>query len=421
MTEIKPFCGIVYNFQRFAIPHEIICPPYDVITPKQLKAYQQLNAYNMVHLTLPQENNQQQDKYQEASFRFNNWLTDEVLLQDKEPAIYLFKQEYVVNKKRFTRIGLFAALSLQSSSSIYGHEHTRVEPKEDRLKLLTNTQANLEPIFVLFGDSNRNIQNIVKKYMDSHKPMLRFQDQDKIFNCLWRLNQQEVLKEIQAKMANKELFIADGHHRYEVSLKYQEMVKARLSQGYQGAQDFNYIMSYLCPLNSSGLVIKPIHRLVKGLSGVSLDCFKHIFHIQKVSRWKMFSAIKSKHTKRRILGVYYNKQFYIFTLKSARYLNKIDKEYRCLDICLLNNLILKEFLGLEPEDKQRVKFSSEADDLICESDGDKTSIAFFLRPVKISDIVSLARKGKKMPSKSTYFYPKVPSGLVMYKFRENVS
>ena len=150
---------------------------------------------------------------------------------------------------RFRRRGFIACLSLDNSSSIYGHEHTHIEPKQDRFKLLVKVQANLEPIFILFPDRRGFLEDIFKRYVLPKKPLIRFRDKEKNMNILWRLTKPAILKKIQRRMANKILFIADGHHRYEVSLNYRNLM--RKAEG-----NFNYIMAYFCPIQSTGLFVK---------------------------------------------------------------------------------------------------------------------------------------------------------------------
>ena len=417
MTEVKPLRAIIYNYRKISQLDKVICPPYDIISPLQAKAYRRLSAYNMVHLTLP-EAAQGRSRYQEASRLFHKWLKKGILLQDDEPAIYFCQQVYRVNKKEYSRLGFIGRLNLNSNSSIYGHEHTRVEPKEDRFKLLVKVGANLEPIFVLFSDPHWLTQSIFKKCVQPNKPFIRFKDQQKYTNVLWKLNSPDVLKKIERMMANKILFIADGHHRYEVSLSYRDMMRRKFGRACLKSKDFNSILAYFCPLQSSGLMIRPVHRLVKGITCIPMDKLKKFFYVRRSSREKIFDLLRSAPTKQRVIGMYGNKIFYIFTLKKHRYLTKIDKGYRRLDICLLNHLVLKEILGVDPEDKRRVVFSANAQDLIRQADMDNSSLVFFLKPVKISDVIYLARSGKKLPAKTTYFYPKVPSGLVIYKFAE---
>ena len=146
--------------------------------------------------------------------------------------------------------------------------------------------------------------------------------------------------------------------------------------------------------------------------------FKAFFHIQRTNQKSLFNLLRTQTTKRRELGVYVNKNYYIFTLKNYKILDRIDRDYRSVDVYLLNHLILKRILKINPDDKNKVIFSANAGELIRQADRDKSPLVFLLKPAGVADIIYLAKAGKKMPAKTTYFYPKVPSGLVIYKFSE---
>ncbi len=423
MTEIKPFSATVYN-TKTQTPSKVICPPYDVLTPSQKKSYQRLSPYNLIHLTLPVAGSGK-NQYQKSGAIFRSWLKKKVLVQDEQPAIYFYQQEFQTTgangssgsgSNKTKRLGFIACLSLRGSSSIYGHEHTRSGPKQDRAKLLAQVKANLEPIFMLFSDPAQSIEKTFNTHIARSKPLFSFRDKQRGINSVWKLSDPAMLKKIQRSMAKKFLFIADGHHRYEVALNYQRSMSKKLKQRFNGKENFNYRMAYFCPVQSTGLVIDPIHRLVNGVDELPLDELRGFFEIQKTSKKKLFAALRSKASKRRLIGMYRNKSFYALSLKNKNVLNGIDKDYRCLDVCLLNHVVLSKLLNINPKDKQRVDFSADVPDLIQRADKHKSSLVFFLKSVKIKHILDLARMGKKMPPKTTYFYPKVPSGMTIYEF-----
>jgi uncharacterized protein (DUF1015 family) len=416
MIKVKPFPAIIYNYShKLCQPRKVICPPYDIITPVEAESYRRFSPYNMIHLTLPVRSSGR-SRYRTSALLFRHFMERQIFYQETQPVIYCYQQEFKEKGARFSRLGFIACLGLDDSSSIHGHEHTRIEPKEDRFKLLVNVQANLEPIFVLFSDQGRTIRDIFKKHICSSKPLISFRDRENNTNILWRLSNSDVLRQIEKGMANKTLFIADGHHRYEVSLNYQALMRKKLTAAFKGNEDFNYIMAYFCPLESSGLVVRPVHRLVMGIDSLPMDKFRKFFYIRKITRDSLFRLMRPPVSKQRMFGVYFNKNCYIFILKNRQIMGKIDKDYRSLDISLLNHLILKGLLRVDPNNKERVIFSADTQGLIRQANIDKTSLIFFMKPVKISSIISLAGTGKKMPAKTTYFYPKVPSGLAIYKF-----
>ena len=435
MIKIKPFPALIYNRKKIRQIRKLICPPYDIINPTEARFYRRLSRYNMIHLTLP-ERDVAQNRYRKASCVFRDWLKKDILLQDKEPAVYFLQEEFKIGRMKnsprakdttYRRLGFIACLNLSSSSSIYGHEHTRIEPKEDRFKLLVKMQANLEPIFVLFPDAQGFLGDVFKKHVAPYKPLICFRDQWKNMNTLWGLRNPSVLKKLNAWMTRKILFIADGHHRYEVSLSYQDLMQREFTRRPSsanlratGENGFNYIMVYFCPIESPGLVIRPVHRLVRGVEPSDLNKFEKFFRIRKATRRELFCLLESSTPNPGTIGAYLNGKFYIFILKSRHILNKIDKEYRALDIALLNHLVFKRLLKIRPDDQGRIIFGANSQELIRQADRDKKSLVFFMKPVRINDIISTAKAGKKMPAKTTYFYPKIPSGLVVYKFNSTI-
>lgn len=402
MSEIKAFRAVIFNPQRLKYPQKLISPPYDIIAPDEEKTYRNRSRYNIIHLTLPQSAGGK-NKYQSAADRFENWIKSGILLQDQDPAIFFYRQEFSLGKKRKTRLGLFASLSLSDTSTIYKHEQTRPQPKKDRFRLLAKVGANLEPLFMLFPDRRQTINSFFKNYVKPDKPWLRFQDAEKNTHILWRLSSQRHLGNLKKIMAKKNLFLADGHHRYEACLSY----------------GCDYLLAYFCPFKDPGLVLKPILRLVKGINSLPNDKINKYFRIRKSSRRKVFNLINPGAATQRSIGAYANKNFYIFTLKKTQYLNKIDRAYRNLDISLLNHLVFEKIFGINPQDEKKIIFSADAQDLLRQADLNPASWVFFIKPPQIKDIVYLAKAEKLLPAKTTYFYPKVPSGLVMYKFNED--
>ncbi len=212
MVKIKPFAALTYNYKHKGCqPQEVVCPPYDIITSNEAGFYRHLSPHNMIHFTLPVET-KGRNRYQAAASGFNNCLDKGILRRDEQPAMYIYQQEFRVGPENnfsgnkhgeFRRLGFIACLNLNSSSSIHGHEHTHIEPKEDRFKLLAEVKANLEPVFMLFSDPQGSIDGIIKRYIQGKKPFIRFRGRDKSVNSLWRLDQPDILGTIKKKMSSK--------------------------------------------------------------------------------------------------------------------------------------------------------------------------------------------------------------------------
>ncbi len=424
MTKIKPFCAVIYNPEKSKDLSRLVCPPYDIISPATQEYFHDLDPHNFIHILLGKDI-PGEDKYARARNYFRSWLKDEILIREEKPAIYFYSQQYHLKGERRTRMGFIALLHLQDkNSSVFTHEHTRLESKEDRLKLLRAVRANLSPVFAVFPDKKRVIPQAYEQAVASRKPFLEVLDQEKTVHRLWKLDSPEVISGIENKMATENIFIADGHHRYEVACVYREEMKKKLG-AITGEEDFNYVLVYFTNLDPKGLTILPIHRLVRLSSKLDGENFilklRDYFDVEEIKdKVKFFFLMAKAGQTEHLLGMYQNKRYWFLRLKNVRILEKEipDKpnEYRSLDVSILNYLVLHKILGFDLENKANVKFSPSAEELTGEVDSDSAQIAFFLNPVRIEQIMSVALKGEKMPPKSTYFYPKVLSGLVINKF-----
>jgi uncharacterized protein (DUF1015 family) len=307
-------------------------------------------------------------------------------------------------------------------NTVLAHEHTRLEPKEDRLRLLQAVKANLSPIFVLFSDKRRVMNRINEQYASVQKPDIDIYDKDRIRHRLWRIDSPVLIKKIQEQIHEQNLFIADGHHRYEVARAYREQMQKR--KGALLNSNYDYIMAYFTNIESKGLLVMPVHRLVRKIN-LHFEIFRkrlgEFFEIEQLNnREDFFFMMKKSGLRQHTLGIYKDKIFYMLRLKNSKLLDKIavekSKEFRTLDVAILNYLIFQQILNIDFEDKQRVNFSHNTDFLIREADNHKDSILFLLNPVPVEKMMKVALRKERLPAKSTYFYPKVLSGLVIHKF-----
>jgi len=424
MAKVKPFKAFIYNQDKIKDLTKVVCPPYDVISSLQQQAYMDSDAHNFIHILLakdiPNDN-----KYRRAADYFKEWIKEGILIQDKSPAIYFYSETYNLKGEKKTRLGFIGLLRLEDkNSAVFKHELTRSEPKEDRLKLIRRVKASLSPIFAVFPDEKRVIQWIYQRHIQDKKPFINLVDRENVAHKLWRVDLVEVLAGIQEKMENENIFIADGHHRYEAACIYREEMRKKLGST-TGEEGFNYILAYFTNTDSKGLTIMPINRLVALEAGFDFEKFKlslnEYFGVEEVKdKTRFFFLMQKAGSAEHVIGMYGRKKFWLLRLKNVKILDKIisdkQKEYRSLDVAILNYIILKKVLGLDIENKEKIAFSQDAEELIKKADESSLALAFFLNPVKIQQIISVALSGEKMPSKSTYFYPKVLSGLVINKF-----
>lgn len=423
MANVKPFRAISYNQEKIKDLSRVACPPYDVISSSKQQYYYGLSPHNFIHILLGRDIGGE-DKYERSAGYFRDWLKNKILIQDDNPGIYFYEQQYNIRGERKSRLGFIALLSLEEKkSAVFAHEHTCPGPKEDRLKLLNAVRANLSPIFVLFPDPRRIIQRIWRQHLQGKNPFIDIIDDEKTAHKLWKLDSPEALDKIRANLQDTNVFIADGHHRYEVACAWRDEMKKK-SDKKTAEEDFNYILTYFTNIESHGLTILPIHRLIR--LGAALDTRNFIaglqdyFEVKEVKdKTQLFFLMEKGSQAEHILGMYKDKKYRLLRLKNAKVLDKMvgdkPKEYRELDVSVLNYIILKKILGIELEDKESLTFNPHADELIRQVDDNPLYIAFFLNPVKIGQMMSVALLGEKMPAKSTYFYPKVLSGLVINK------
>jgi uncharacterized protein (DUF1015 family) len=423
MAKVKPFKAVIYNQEVIKDLSKVTCPPYDVISPSQQDYLHKASPFNLIHILfgkdLPGE-----DKYKRAGNYFREWIKNKIFIQEEKPSVYFYSQQYNLKGEKKTRLGFIALLGVEDKNmSVFGHEHTRLEPKEDRLRLIRQVKANLSPIFVIFSDQKRLIQRIYRQHLLNKQPLINITDEEKTVHKLWRLDDQPVLDNLQVGMRGANIFIADGHHRYEVACAYRNQMKKRLRAAKKD-YGFNYILAYFTNVESRDLTILPIHRLVKLAPKFDFSAFnekiKDHFDLDEVKDKKRFFFLLEKGGRtEHVLGMYKDKRYWLLRLRNVKTLDAIvtdkRKEYISLDISILNYLILQRNLGLELEDKTNIKFSPNPDELISEVDNDSSLIAFFLNPVKVEQLTNIALSREKMPSKSTYFYPKVLSGLVINK------
>jgi len=427
MIEIKPFNAVYYNKDKSKDLSKVVCPPYDVISPFEQDYLHNLDSHNFIHVLfgkdIPGE-----DKYKRAGELFRNWLNEKFLIQDEKPSIYFYSQQYNIKGEKKTRLGFIALLRLgDKNTSVFGHEHTRIEAKEDRLKIFRNVNANLSPIFIVSKDNKRVIQRVFAKYIKNSPAFMEAKDRENTIHKIWKINSPELLSLIEKGMQDEDAFIADGHHRYEVSCAYRDEVKAKLGNKFSEDSGFNYTLAYFTNTDPHGLSILPIHRLLKLEKPLDMNAFilelKKHFDVEEIKeKSRLFFLMEKGGRAEHLLAMYKDKKFWLLRLKNIKILDKLisdkPKEYRSLDVSILNHIIFKDILGYDSVNKNNLKYSAYAEEFIEAQDKDPLSIAFFLNPVKMEQIIAVALNGNKMPAKSTYFYPKVLSGLVVNKHEE---
>lgn len=425
MPEIAPFKGIVYGPDLAGDAARLICPPYDAIPPAMQQELYESSDYNAVRLELPAE----PDPYAAAASRLREWLASGVLVQDGEPALYpcfqTFEDEHGV---RCTRKGLFAALRLYdfSEQQVLPHERTLSGPKADRLKMFRETGANISSIFGLYADSSRQVDEAISEFAETHEPLIDVTFQG-VRNRLWRVTDPALVAAAQSVLAGLKVYIADGHHRYETGLTYRNE-RAAANPGHTGREPYNYIMTYLANIYDEGLLILPIHRLVHSLDSFDPECFikrldRHFTVWELPGRAALDEFLDTAETAMAfgivlpgmVLGISLDSK------PSEALSSPVPEALQKLDVVVLHDLVLNQILGISAEamaSQSNLTYVSKTADVFDAVASGKAQVGIVLRPVRVEQVISVSVSGEAMPQKSTWFYPKVMTGMVFHSLEK---
>lgn len=416
MPEIKPLKAVIYNKDRIKDLSKVISPPYDVISETLQDKLYRSSPHNIVHLIfgkIDPSDNAGDNRYTRAARDFDNWRRGGIMVRDQKDSIYIYSQSYRKGDKTVEQIGFLALFGL-NSSTILPHENTLAAPKKDRLELMRATKANLEPIFVLYGDKKHALTGLLKTARKRSKPFIDVVYEN-VRHMVWRVDGAAAIKKILSIASKKEMFIADGHHRFEVARMYNEEAKTK---------DSGYMMIYFVEADEKMLTVLPAHRVVKDAGGLTevemLEKLEPYFRIKKAAMpAAMMSALEKKkngHT----FGMYAGgKNFYVLELKDEKVSDKAiarkPREWKHLDVSILHLFIFQRVLGIRDED-DNIEFVKEPAAAVRAVQSGMFESAFFLNPTRPAQVIQIAKLGERMPRKATYFYPKPLSGLVINKF-----
>lgn len=433
MAVIKAFRGILYSKQKIKNISSVTSPPYDVLTDNEVKRYERRHKFNIVRLIQSREGRigtQKFDRYEMARLFFNRWREDKVLVQDAVPSIYLYEHKFIVNAKRYTRSGFISEVLLEdfSSGKVLPHENTFSGPIEDRFRLTVATKANLCSIFSIFSDP----QNMVMELLENKKKnaiICSAEDEDGGLHKLYRISDPNIINRVKGLMSDKVFLIADGHHRYETALKYRDYVRSRI-KNVSGKIPADYVMMYLTPMESRGLIVLPIYRLIKLSDSTSIDLIlkksSEYFNVTIFKSQKEAMDFLERNSDNDFKGfvVIFDKAIYLFSLKSFEIMEKFNqgnysKTRLLLNVSILHLLFVRQILGMDNNEAERsIYYSNNLEELILKKKEILKSALVLLNPPTIKEIRTVAENNEKMPHKSTYFYPKLLSGLVIRSLEE---
>ena len=410
MANIAPFRGTLYNPEKIKDPAKVTAPPYDVISPEEQEALYNSDPHNIIRILLGKDlpgDSEKENKYIRAKRSLDEWQKKAILKRDDRESIYVYQQEFEVDGKVKKRLGFIALLKLEefdtSSTSVYPHEYTLDAPKKDRTSLLSTIEANLGPIFALFADEDKAIDAILAQEVKT-PPTIDVVDFHGMRNKLWCVSCRDTVAKIVELMKKENIFIADGHHRYEVALAFSKTKKD---------PRYGYILSYFTDLCADGLVILPVHRLIKGLSLGILEGLK-----KNLGSRVSFKGLSSKEEVASFLSgaKASEKRFVMYVRNKFTGLQISDSD--SLDVTVLHDLIIEPLKKMTEQKELNfsVDFTKDLNYAVDEVDKGRFFMSILLNPTKIIEIRDTAFSGRRMPQKSTYFYPKVLTGLVINVF-----
>jgi len=431
MAKIYPFRALRYDTARVK-PADVVTQPYDKITPAMQDRYYNLSPYNLVRIILGtrEPDSPHDNVYSRAAAHLRDWRAQGVLTPDPEASIYAYSQSFAVPGAPGTQMerrGFIALGKLEDYSDgiVHRHEQTLSGPKVDRLNLLRATRAHFGQIFMLYEDPERRIDSLLFAVNQS-APELNICDEYGVRHRLWRVYDPQVVAQVQERMLNRKLIIADGHHRYETALNYRN--ERRAEAGHEIADaPYERVMMTFVNMSAEGLLILPTHRVVFGLSSFVPASFPAAvapyFEVEKLAPYSLsgtVGALREAGRKRTALAVVTADAVLLLRAKpgaAEAILPNLSPRQRELDVVQLHKLILEKILGISEEairNQTNVRYIRDAAEAIEQVRSGNADLTFLMNPVQIEQMRDVAFAGEVMPQKSTDFYPKLLTGLTVY-------
>jgi len=440
MAEIFPFHAYRYNLERVKLA-EVVTQPYDKITAAMQERYAASNPYNLIAVEKgrPSPKDSAADNvYTRAEKALEQWIREGVIVRDSRPGVYVYFQDYAVpgTAERRTRKGFIALGRLEDYSAgvIFRHELTHTGPKADRLELLRHTRTHTGQLFMLYSDPQRRVDGLLNEIAErSHAD--EAEDEYGVAHRLWPVFDPQIIADIARAMASQKLVIADGHHRYETALAYRDECRAKSAGGGRNAPYEKSMMTFFNS-QAEGLLILPTHRLVANLPSFDRDSFRngisawfdmedYAFGSQaaRAAAFERFRrALAASGESGRAFGMYAGGSFTLLRLRRGADLQKLmpglSAAQRKLDVVLLHRVLLEDGLGITPAAvtaEQNISYEREMGTALNAVDRKRAQLCFLLNPVGVNQVMEIALAGEVLPQKSTDFYPKLLSGLTLYR------
>ncbi len=420
MAEIKEFRALRFTDKAGEITC-LCCPPYDIISAAEREGYLNKNENNIIKLESPE---QTAEGYAGAKTELDCRIESGIMAQDETPSFYIYEEEFSVGGKQYSFRGVTAYVKLHEFSEgiVLPHEHTLSKAKTDRLNLLKATGCSFSQIYSLYTDEDGKIPALIAE-LSSDAPDVEFTDNDNVTHRMWVAPKSDKTAQLAALFADKKLYIADGHHRYETALNYRKYV----AETGDCNENADYIMMFLVDMQNEGLVVFPTHRVIFGVEGfdsaVLLEKSAEYFNITKTSG-DIEALLKTEYEKSKTAFGYFDGEYtYLLVLKDKKSLENLlpdmGEALRNLDVTVLHSLILEGVLGIDKENlanQINLKYTRDTAEAVIEVKSG-ANCCFILNPTRVCEIADVAKAGDTMPQKSTYFYPKLITGLVVNKVK----
>jgi len=398
----------------------LVCPPYDIINEAEREEYLKTNEYNIIRLELPRDGD---DPYAEAGMTLKKWLREEILAIDETPALYIYEEEFLAAGIRRKVKGFTCRVRLEEFSAgvVLPHEETLSKAKTDRFNLMCAAKSNFSAVQSLYFDEQNTVFPIIDA-LSQRAPDNEITDGAGVVHRLWVVTEQDKISEIVKLMVDKKIYIADGHHRYETALHYRKHLAGQ-GKSIDENHPANHVMMHLVNMENDGLVVFPTHRVVRRLPGFNMEnvlkgC-KRYFEVSDCADAEQALSGCEKENKKAFV-MYTGGESKLLVLKDVEVMKELlpgkSQVYRNLDVSVLHTLVLERLLGIDKENMANQKnlvYTRSVPEAYAAVDNGEANCAFLMNPTKVSEIAEVSGANEKMPQKSTYFYPKLITGLAM--------
>ena len=422
MAEIRPFRGLRFNCEKAGKIEKLVCPPYDIISEQQRLEYLKENENNIIRLELPKGD----DPYAQAGRTLEQMLSEGVLEQDEKESVYIYEETFTVAGVTRSFKGCIVRVKLEEFSKgiVLPHEETLSKAKEDRFNLMKATDCNFSQIYSLFNDPDHSVTAQLDQ-LSSGAPLSELTDNEGVTHRLWAVTDEKENEILCKKFADKKLYIADGHHRYETALNYRNYCR----ENGLADEGRDYVMMMLVDMDHPGLLVLPTHRIVRDLESFDAeallkDCAQYFDITDHSDTSTIEAALAAEYEKGNKAFAFYTgaDSYKLMVLRDGEVVKRLlpgkSESYCGLDVSVLHTLVLERIFGIDAENMAKqinLTYVKKTEDALDSVRNGSAQCAFILNPTRVEEIRDVAAAGEKMPQKSTYFYPKLITGLVMNK------